>query len=50
LVVIDAPNTLLLTADGARHVIRTSYETIPAPAATGTALINHDNRFLSITN
>jgi hypothetical protein len=50
LVVIDAPNTLLLTPDGTRHPIRTAYETIPAPTTTGTALITHDNRFLSLTN
>ncbi|WP_020392898.1 CehA/McbA family metallohydrolase [Kribbella catacumbae] len=50
LVVIDAPNTLLLTPDGTRHPIRTPYESVPAPTTTGTALITHDNRFLSLTN
>ncbi|WP_433014403.1 CehA/McbA family metallohydrolase [Kribbella sp. CA-294648] len=50
LVVIDAPNTLLLTPDGTRHPIRTAYEAIPALTTTGTALITHTNRFLSLTN
>ncbi|QNE20325.1 histidinol phosphatase [Kribbella qitaiheensis] len=50
LVVIDAPNTLLVTADGSRHAIRSDYETVPAPATTGTVLVGHDNRFLSVTN
>ncbi len=50
LVVLDAPNTLLLSPDGTRHAIRTAHEVLPAPAATGHALISHTNHFLSLTN
>ncbi|MEV6411691.1 CehA/McbA family metallohydrolase [Kribbella sp. NPDC051718] len=50
LVVVDAPNTLLLTPDGTPHPIRSPYESIPAPTDPGTALLTHDNRFLSLTS
>jgi hypothetical protein len=50
LVVLDAPNTLLLSPDGTRHPIRTTHETLPAPRATGHALITHTNHFVSLTN
>jgi hypothetical protein len=49
-VVLDAPNTVLISPDGTRHPIRTPTETLPASHPGGHTLIDHTGNVIALSN
>ncbi|MGC4943696.1 CehA/McbA family metallohydrolase [Kribbella sp. DT2] len=49
-VILDAPNTVLISPDGTRRPVRTATETLPATQPGGHVLTTHTGEFLSISH
>ncbi|TWD81119.1 hypothetical protein FB561_2223 [Kribbella amoyensis] len=49
-VVLDAPNTVLISPDGTRRRVSTAQETLPATQSGGHVLVDHTGQFIALSN
>ncbi|MEV6287286.1 CehA/McbA family metallohydrolase [Kribbella sp. NPDC051770] len=49
-VILNAPNTVLISPDGTRQAVRTATETLPALHPGGHVLATHTGEFVSVTH